>query len=132
MCALALRYVLTRADSGVDQHATTALETLQTHGLLDEKCRGEQGVLRNATTFYTSLDRTNRRLSIIRAIIGTQHDRNLIPFLLATRLFDVNVENVRDIFLQSPTIVSFASIYGDRIYSLLCLLSSRASSLCDM
>ena len=133
MCALALRYVLTpRADSGVEQDATTALETLQTHGLLDEKCRGEQGVLRNATTFYTSLPERNRPLSIIMAIIGTPHDRNLIPFLLATRLFDVNVKNVRDIFLQSPTIVSFASIYGDRIYSLLCLLSSHASSLCDM
>ena len=46
---------------------------------------------------------------------------------------DVTLTIVRDLLLQPPPIhVSFASIYGVRIYSSLRLLSSRASSLCDM
>ena len=60
------------------------------------------------------------------------HDA-IVKALLNARGIDVNLQDVRDLLLQTPRIhVSFASIYGVRIYSSLRLLSSRDSSLCDM
>ena len=57
----------------------------------------------------------------------------VVKELLKAQDIDVNLKNVRDLLLQHPRIhVSFASIYGVRIYSSLRLLSSRDSSLCDM
>ena len=57
----------------------------------------------------------------------------IVNALLKAPGIDVNMKDVRDLLLQPPPpLLSFASIYCVRLSISLRLLSSRASSLCDM